>query len=81
MVVVVLCLDLVGVVSYLALDQEVVEHLEDRPLVEAVRHLEAEVGEVVVVRHPEDRLVVGQEASHLLVSAYLEMVEGNQAIE
>ena len=76
-------LDRVGVGSYLASDQEVVVFLmeEDRPLVEAERHLEAEVEEVVVVRHREDRLVVDLVVIHSVVSAYLEMEEGNQVIE
>ena len=75
------CLDLVGAVSYyLASDQEVVVRpVVDRLLVEAIRHLEAKVEEVVEVRHPEDRPVVDLVA--MFVSTYLEMEEGNQAIE
>ena len=55
--------------------------VEDRLLVEAERHLEAGVEEVVVVRHREDRLVVDLVVIHLFVSTYLEMEEGNQVIE
>ena len=82
-VVQVLYLDRVAVASYLASGQGVVVHLmvEDRLLVEAERHLEAGVEEVVVVRHREDRLVVDLVVTHLFVSTYLEMEEGNQVIE
>ena len=55
--------------------------VEDRLLVEAERHLEAGVEEVVVVRHREDHLVVDLVVIHLFVSTYLEMEEGNQVIE
>ena len=82
-VVQVLYLDRVAVGSYLASDQEVEVPLmaPERPLVEAVRHLEAEAEGVAVVQHREDRLAVDLVVIHLFVSTYLEMEEGNQVIE